>query len=352
MCRDPLHPLLAALPKCEHHLHLEGCMTPDLLFRLATANAVPLPTATDAAFASLDALAARYAAGFASLDDFLVFYYAGLAVLRHAADFEALAWTYFELAARDGVRHADLSFDAQVHLGRDVAVATVLEGFTAAQRRAESELGVTSTLICCFQRHLPPGEAVEAYAQVRPYVQDGTLAGIGLDSSEARFPDAGAFAPVYDAARVDGAQLTAHAGEELGPAAVRAALAALGVERVDHGRSAGPDKELLKELAARGTLVTLCPLSNVVLQAVTNVKELPVREFLEHGVKFSVNGDDPAFFGGWTLANWCAVQEAFGLERDDWVKIAMNSADGSWCSDDRKAAIREMIERTAKGQSA
>ena len=326
-------------------------MTPALLFRLAGAHGVGLPTATDAAFASLDALAARYAAGFAGLDDFLVFYYAGLPVLRAAADFDALATTYFERAAADGVRHADLSFDVQVHLARGVGAATILAGLNAARARAAAERGITSTLVCCFQRHLPAAEALAAYAQVAPYVRDGTLAGIGLDSSEAAFPDVGAFAPVYDAARADGARLTAHAGEELGPEAVRDTLAALGVERVDHARTAAADPALVRELAARGTLVTLCPLSNVVLRAVKSVGELPVREFLAAGVKFSVNGDDPAFFGGWTLANWCAVQEAFELAREDWRTIATNSVEGSWCSNDRKAAIREMIDETVMDET-
>ena len=348
MCRSALHPFLAALPKCEHHLHLEGCMTPDLLFELAKRNHVALPADAHPAFASLGALRARYAAGFASLDDFLVYYYAGLAATRAAPDFEALAWTYFQHARAANVEHTDLSVDVQAHVPRGVPLVTVVEGVNAARRRAETELGITSALVACFQRHLPPEDARAAYeAEVRPLVRDGNVAGIGLDSSEAAFPDAAAFKPVYEAARADGARLTAHAGEELGPEAVRTTVRELGVERVDHGRTSAADAELLRELKARGIMVTLCPLSNVVLQCVKSVKELPVREFLEHGIKFSLNGDDPAFFGGWTLENWCAVEEAFELSKEQWVEIARNCVHGSWCGDSRKQVINRMIDEAA-----
>ena len=349
MCGSDLHPLLTALPKCEHHIHLEGCMTPTLLFSLAQRNVVALPTDTSPAFDSAALLAARYAQGFASLDDFLTYYYAGLAVLREPQDFEDLAWTYFSHAKFAAVWHADLSFDVQAHLPRGVGLDAIVAGFNTARQRAEAELGITSTLICCFQRHLPPADAVSTYEQhVRPYVRDGTFAGIGLDSSEAAFPDPLTFKAVYEAAKADGARLTAHAGEELGPEAVWAALDGLGLERVDHGRSSAADPKLVADLARRGVMVTLCPLSNVVLQTVKSVGELPVREFLQHGVRFSLNGDDPAFFGGWTLENWCAVQDAFRLGKGDWIKIAGNCVEGSWCGEERKAAIVGMIEEVVE----
>ncbi len=67
MCKSPLHALLVALPKCEHHMHLEGSLSPELLFELAAKNQVALP-GDDPAFASVGALYERYER-FSSLDD-------------------------------------------------------------------------------------------------------------------------------------------------------------------------------------------------------------------------------------------------------------------------------------------
>jgi len=67
MCKSPLHQLLVDLPKCEHHMHLEGSLSPELLFELAAKNNVTLPQ-DDPAFASVEALYERYER-FTSLDD-------------------------------------------------------------------------------------------------------------------------------------------------------------------------------------------------------------------------------------------------------------------------------------------
>ena len=88
----------------------------------------------------------------------------------------------------------------------------------------------------------------------------------------------------------------------------------------------------------------MCPLSNVRLRCVTSVKEVPIRRFLEAGVKFSINSDDPAYFGGYILDNYCAVQEAFNLNVLEWRIIAENSVQESWIDDSRKAEMLASIE--------
>ncbi|MCJ1226875.1 adenine deaminase [Toensbergia leucococca] len=342
MCFSPLHPFLAALPKCEHHIHLEGALTPDLLFTLAARNNIALPAeTTDPAFASPTTLLARYD-DFASLDDFLQFYYIGMSVLLHVEDFEQLAWEYFVRAKKDGVVHAEVFFDPQAHTGRGVEYEVVVEGFTRACRRAENELSMSTGLILCFLRHLPAAEAGKTLSLAENNLKEQVLAGVGLDSSEKDFPPE-LFKGVFEQAREMGTRRTAHAGEEGGAEFVRAALDTLGVERIDHGVKMVEDPALVAEVARRQLLVTVCPLSNVRLKGVRNVGELPIRAFLEARVRFSINSDDPAYFGGYILDNYCAVQEAFGLEIKDWEWIARAGVEGSWCSEERKEKLLNMV---------
>lgn len=100
----------------------------------------------------------------------------------------------------------------------------------------------------------------------------------------------------------------------------------------------------MQEVARRQLLVTLCPLSNVRLQCVKAVQELPIKQFLDTGVRFSINSDDPAYFGGYILDNYCAVQDAFDLSISNWKYITTAAVEGSWCDDTRKAAILEQLE--------
>ena len=344
MCNSRVHDFLQALPKCEHHMHLEGALTPAVLFRLADKNKVDLPS-NDPAFGNPESLAERYNR-FTSLDDFLHYCYIGMSVLVDAADFEALAWDYFQHASADGVMHAEVFFDPQAHLARGVSYGTVLSGFMAARERAQAELGVTSELICCFLRHLPTSDALETFQSedVRASFQSGKIVGIGLDSSEADFPPQ-LFTEVYQGAAALGLRRTAHAGEEGPPSYIDSALVHLKSERIDHGIRLVEDPVLLEKVAREGILLSTCPISNVLLRCVSSVGELPLRTFLNKGVRFSINSDDPAYFGNnYILDNYIAVQEAFHFSVGEWGTICRNAIQGSWCADSRK---EEMLTRLA-----
>jgi adenosine deaminase len=320
-------------------------MSPYLLFRLAAANKVELPPKSiDPNYEFAARLQARYER-FTSLDDFLPYYYTGISVLITAADFELLAYEYFKNAHADGVLHAEVFFDPQAHTSRGIAYTTAVEGFTRAQARAEKDFGITSKLIMCFLRHLPAIEADKTFAvgDAQGHFSDGTLAGIGLDSSEVGFPPE-LFRQVFETAAAKGIRRTAHAGEEGDVSYISKALDVCKVQRIDHGIRLVEDEALMRRVAEEKILFTMCPLSNVRLKCVGEVKDLPVRKFLDSGVSFSINSDDPAYFGGYILDNFCAVQEAFQLSVEDWMRISKAAIEGSWCEDARKAEIVKKLD--------
>jgi adenosine deaminase len=349
ICEAKTRRFLLELPKCEHHLHIEGSLSPSLLFRLAKTNNITLPSPdADKPFASPAALEARYEQ-FTSLDDFLDYYFIAMAVLISSSDFESLAYEYFTRAHNDGVHHAEIFFDPQAHTMRGVAYNTVVSGLVAGQKRAEQDFGMTSKLILCFLRNLPAANAGATYQEATAlgHFSNGTVAGIGLDSSEVDYPPE-LFREVYESAAAAGIRRTAHAGEEGDSTYIAKALNICKTERIDHGIRLVDDEALLKRVAKDKTLVTMCPLSNVRLRCVTKVAELPVRKFLDEEVRFSINSDDPAYFGGYILDNYCAVQESFNLSLKDWKFIAEGSIEGSWCDEGRKKALLQKVEDWAQ----
>lgn len=260
-------------------------------------------------------------------------------------DFEQLAWEYFLKAKSDGVVHAEVFFDPQAHTGRGVAYETVVKGFTMACQRAEQELELSTKLILCLLRHLPLEDSKTTYDQAKLDLETGLLAGLGLDSSEKAFPPR-AWKEIYGTAKTKGIRRTAHAGEEGPVEYIREALSELDVERIDHGIRLAEDENLMREVADKKILVTMCPLSNVRLRCVKHIKELPIRKFLDSGVSFSINSDDPAYFGGYILDNYCAVQEAFLLEPREWESIIKAAVEGSWCNYSRKHSLLELLNET------
>lgn len=354
MCKSPLHPFLTRLPKCEHHIHIEGSLTPTLLFALSAKNSVPLPPASsDPAFASPGALTERYAR-FSSLDDFLSYYYIGVRVLVTPSDFSDLAYTYLVSAARDAqLRHAEVFFDPQAHLDRGVSIETVVEGLLDGRRRAEAEFAgrsgakgrLTALFIPCLLRHFSVEDSASCFELMRSkgYFANGDLAGLGLCSTELSKPPEN-WAGIFAAAGEAGIRRTAHAGEE-GPAGyVVEALDKLGAVRIDHGVRAAEDDAVMERLARDKVLLTVCPMSNVRLKGVERIEQLPIRKFLDKGVRFSINSDDPAYFEGYLQDNYCAVQDAFGLTLEEWMAVARNAVEGSWCDDARKREILEEID--------
>ncbi|WP_225207559.1 adenosine deaminase [Novosphingobium huizhouense] len=310
---------IAGLPKAELHLHIEGSLEPELMFALAERNGVTIP------YASVEDVRAAYA--FSNLQDFLDIYYAGASVLVTAADFHDLAMAYFDRAAADGVRHAEIMFDPQTHTDRGIAFATVIEGLLSAMAEAEAKHGLTSALILSFLRHLSEEAAFETLAMAEPWLD--RIAAVGLDSSEVGHPPS-KFARVFAAARAKGLKLVAHAGEEGPPAYVYEALDLLHVNRIDHGNRALEDAALVRRLAAEGMTLTVCPLSNHKLCVVGDLADHPIDRMLAAGLKATINSDDPAYFGGYVADNYRAVAQARGLSRDALIQLARNSFTGSF----------------------
>ncbi|OYQ30088.1 adenosine deaminase [Sandarakinorhabdus cyanobacteriorum] len=311
---------IAALPKAELHLHIEGSLEPEMMFALAQRNGVRL------AFDSIEAIRAAYE--FSNLQDFLDIYYQGMAVLRCEQDFYDLTAAYLARAAADNVRHVEIFFDPQGHTERGLAFADVVGGIARALADAGAR-GISSRLIMCFLRHLSEADAEATLDQALPHLH--LIHGVGLDSSEVGHPP-DKFARVFARARGLGLKIVAHAGEEGPPDYVWQALDVLGVDRIDHGNRALEDDALVQRIVADGLTLTVCPLSNLKLCVVKQLAAHPLRRMLAAGLKATVNSDDPAYFGGYVSANFIAVADALDLERDEIITLARNSFTGSFLS--------------------
>ena len=302
---------VAALPKAELHLHVEGTLEPELAFTLAARNGITLPFC--------DVASLRKAYQFTDLQSFLDLYYACMGVLRTEEDFRDLAAAYLTRARADGVVRAEMFFDPQAHLSRGVPLATVIGGLAAAALDAAQAGGPTVGLIACLLRDQGPASALATVESLAEYAD--ALVGIGLDSAEVGYPPAD-YADAFELAGQLGLRKVAHAGEEGPPDFVWQAIDVLGAERVDHGIRAVEDQALLRRLAADRTPLTLCPLSNVRLRAVPTLAAHPLPVLLDAGVHVTINSDDPAYFGGYVADNYRAVGDVFGLGHADLRSLA------------------------------
>lgn len=322
------------IPKAELHLHIEGTLEPETLFRIAERNGIKIK------FDSVEKL--RQAYRFNNLQSFLDIYYEGAGVLQNETDFYELTWEYLLKAKEQNVRHVEIFFDPQTHTERGIPFETVITGIYQALSDGARDLNISFCLIMCFLRHLPESEAMETLLQALDFRDK--ITGVGLDSSESGHPPS-KFMRVFEKARNEGFMTVAHAGEEGPPEYIWEAIQDLKVQRIDHGVRALEDKSLINELKRRQIPLTVCPLSNIKLCVFKNIREHNFKALFDQGLCVTVNSDDPAYFGGYVVENYLVLQNAFQLTRNDIAQLAMNSFNAAFISQDKKDIFIDQIKK-------
>ena len=325
--------LLRSMPKAELHMHIEGSLEPELIFRLAQRNGVRLQ------YDSVQALRNAYA--FTDLQSFLDIYYAGASVLLQEQDFYDMAMAYFERAAQDHVVRAEVFFDPQTHTERGVPVAAVILGLSRACKAAEQSWGISAALILSFLRHLSEDAALDTLQAALPYREH--FIGVGLDSAEQGNPPE-KFERVFARCQALGLHLVAHAGEEGPPAYVWGALNRLNVARIDHGVQSEKDPALMQHLAHTRIPLTVCPLSNQKLQVFPDLRDHNLPRLLAAGLNVTVNSDDPAYFGGYINENFLQVFAATGMGAAQAYQLARNSLEATFASTAEQAVWVQQLD--------
>ena len=334
---EELNRYIRLIPKAELHLHIEGSLEPELMLAMAKKNGVNIK------YKSEDELRAAY--NFNNLQEFLDIYYAGADVLLTEEDFYDLTFAYLKKIHEDNVLHTEIFFDPQTHTVRGVAFDTVVKGITRALQDGKEQMGISSHLIMCFLRHLDEKSAQETLDYALDYKDK--IIGVGLDSSEVGNPPS-KFVNVFKRAQEEGFLTVAHAGEE-GPAEyVWEAINLLNVERIDHGVQSINDEKLVAELVKKQMPLTVCPLSNLKLKVVSDLKDLPLKRMMDKNMMVTINSDDPSYFGGYVNQNYLEVASALNLTIDDILLLAKNSFNASFLTDDEKKHYLDKVDEMDK----
>ena len=312
-------------PKAELHLHIEGSLEPELMFKLSKRNKIKIP------FKSVEEIKAAY--NFSNLDSFLKIYYEGSNVLINEEDFFDLTWEYILRCKQDNIVHTEIFFDPQSHLPRGVSFDTVISGIDKALKKAQKDFGITSKIIMCFLRHLDEDQCFDVLKQACNHKDK--IIGVGLDSSEKGNPPT-KFKKLFDLAMEEGFLTVAHAGEEGPPEYIWDSLNLLKVKRIDHGVQCLKDEKLVDKLSKEQIPLTVCPLSNVKLCVFDKLEDHNLKKMMKKGLRVMVNSDDPAYFGGYLNKNLIETSKALNLQIDDVKELIKNSFKSSFLNEESK----------------
>ena len=312
-------------PKTELHLHIEGSLEPELMFKLSKRNKIEIP------FKSVEEIRSAY--NFTNLDSFLKIYYEGSNVLINEEDFFDLTWEYILRCKQDNIVHTEIFFDPQSHIPRGVNFDKIINGIDKALKKAEKDFNITSKIIMCFLRHLDEESCFDVLKKACNYKDK--IVGVGLDSSEKGNPPT-KFKRLFELAMKEGFLTVAHAGEEGPPDYIWDSLNILKVKRIDHGVQCLNDEKLVDKLIKDQIPLTVCPLSNIKLCVFDKLENHNLKKMLDKGLRVMINSDDPAYFGGYLNKNLIETSKALDLDIQDIKKLIKNSFKSSFLDEEKK----------------
>ena len=321
------------LPKVELHLHLEGAAPPGFIRGLAAEKKVDISGIFDAGGSY------RYR----DFPDFLKVYEAATSVLHSPEDYRRLTLAVLEESAAHGVVYGETFLSPDFCGGRDVgAWREYLHAISEAAAEAERAMGITLRGIVTCIRHFGPEKARETALCAAETAGDW-LTGFGIAGDEKMLAPKD-FLWAFDCAREAGLRITAHSGEWGGPETIRDTLRVLDPERLGHGVRAIEDPALVDELAERGTVLEVCPGSNVALGLYPSFRAHPIHHLDRRGVKVTVSTDDPPFFHTTMTREYEELHRAFDWDEGQFRHIARQSLDAAFCDADTKARIAKLLE--------
>jgi adenosine deaminase len=337
-----LRRLVAAMPKAELHLHLDGSIRVETALDLARTRGVDAPTTYRG---MSDALVAPERT--ASQAELLERFELPIALLQDAEALERVTAELVEAKAADGLRYLEIRWGPALHTRRGLALAEGIASVCRGAAEAAERTGTMVRLICTALRsHDPASNRQLAETAARFHVFG--LVGWDLAGPEARYPDPLVFADAFAVARAEGLRITIHAGEWGGAAQVRRALE-LEPERIAHGPGAIDDPALVAELIARRVALDLCPTSNVQAGIVSSLADHPLARLHRAGVPVTLSTDD-ATVSDITLAEeYIRAVERIGLSPAELWAIDRRALDVAFAEEAGLAPLRAEFDRWVEG---
>jgi aminodeoxyfutalosine deaminase len=308
-------------PKIELHVHLEGTVQPETLRRIAKRNNHALP-------------AELYR--FRNFEEFIAAIEVVVGTLQRYDDFRQIVVDYAAEAVTHGAVYLEAIFSPG--LWRGIDQDEVFGGYCDGAQEARELHGVEVRLTPDLPSVYTPEQA-ETVAHYAVKYRERGIVGLGL-VGVANERMARPFARAFEISRAGGLGSVPHAGEMAGPASVRMAVDVLQADRVRHGIRAEEDPGLVRELAGRGTVLDVCPLSNLRTGAVTDLRDHPLPRLVAAGVRCSISTDDPAMFDT-DLSRDYEVATGFGLEPRSFYEAGVA---GALCDEETRAKLRHIGE--------
>ena len=317
------------------HLHLDGAITAEIAKELARLQGITLPAEDDGTLRSMLSVPADCT----SLNDFLACFALPDSLMQTEEGLREAVRLVMDDALSQGVIYAELRFAPQLHtdggMTQEKAVLAALDGLKRSALKG-------NLILCCMRGADTAHANLETLELAKKYLtEDGGVVAIDLAGAEALYPTKD-YRALFARAKEYGVPFTIHAGEADGADSIRDAIA-FGASRIGHGVRCFEDAALTELVRERGIPFEMCPTSNRQTHAVESMDDYPFMDYLEQGIKVTLNTDDPAIEGTTLAGEFRYMEEVFGLTGEQEKALLNNAVDAAFTCESVKSELRNRL---------
>lgn len=322
---------------CDLHLHLDGALSSEVIIKIAQKEGIILPTYDKEELNKYLSIGPECK----SLNEYLEKFEIPNLVLQSEYGLEEATKDLLDRLSKQGLKYVEIRMAPQLSTAKGLTQEEVVKTLLGVIKKSEKLYKIKANLILCMMRgNNNRLENIETIKVAKKYLGKGVVA-LDLAGAEALYPNEN-FKEEFLEAKVLGVPFIMHAGEAGGYLSVESAID-LGAIRIGHGIHALENEETIRRLAENKIPLEICPTSNLDTKAISSLKELKLKEFIDKGVIVTINTDDPTV-SNTTLEHEYELLKELGLSIFDIYKIVENTIDSAFLSDKEKNKLKELIK--------
>lgn len=320
------------LPKVELHCHLDGSVPMETLKKLAEKQQFDM--------ALLDQVVAPEKCK--DLVDYLKGFDIIQQLMQTYEQLEESAYATAEAAALENVRYMELRFAPLLHTEAGLTVPEIIAAVSEGIHRAMKQYNIVVNLLICGMRQHSNDVNLTMLSEIMK-MEKKLMAGFDMAGPE---PDGANdhVEPLTALATENGLQITLHAGE-CGCAHNVVQAIHLGAKRIGHGIAIQTDEAAQALCVEKGTVIEMCPTSNIQTNAVNSWEDYPLLDFLEKGINCCINTDNRTVSNTALTREYMLLAEHFGINYATMKLLNLNGLAGAFTTEEVKTQLSTVIEK-------
>ncbi|MHA3053737.1 adenosine deaminase [Acinetobacter sp. ANC 4633] len=325
------------IPLTDLHRHLDGNIRPQTILELGQQFQIQLPANT------LPELLPHVQVmdNQPDLLSFLSKLDWGVKVLGDLEACRRVAWENMQDAAQQGLDYVELRFSPfYMAMSHQLPLAGVVEAVIDGVQQGSRDFDIPAKLIGIMSRTFGQARCQQELDALLTHRDQITA--LDLAGDELGFPGE-LFIDHFKQARDAGWHISIHAGEAAGASSIWQAIQTLGATRIGHGVKAMEDAKLLDYLAEHQIGIESCITSNLQTSTVADIRQHPLKIFLEHGILATINSDDPAVEGIDIKHEYLQAAPQAGLSEAQIQQAQQNGLNIAFLSAQEKQQLQEKV---------